>query len=144
MLRTLFRYHGEFKDAIIGSLIEDVEVSQMRPRAVRIRGEIVGKGVPGWFWSSDLVLRDPSGIIFILYRQTIPFARLLFAIKAEDLIGTEVEIEGWFRRGLSPYVEMSRLTDKDGKRRRAYSRWVQYILSALAFSLGLMWMRALG
>ena len=144
MLRTLFRYHGEFKDATIGSLIEDLEVSQMRPRAVRIRGEIVGKGVPGWFWSSDLVLRDPSGIIFILYRQTIPFARLLFAIKAEDLIGTEVEIEGWFRRGLSPYVEMSLLTDKDGKRRRAYSRWVQYILSALAFSLGLMWMRALG
>ncbi len=143
MVRTMFRYHGEFTAATVGALIEDVEVSQMRPRAVRIKGEIVGKGVPGWFWSSDLVLRDPTGIIFILYRQTIPFARLLFAIKAEDLIGTEVEIEGWFRRGLSPYVEMSTLTDEHGEKRRAYSRWVQYALSALVFALGLMWLRAM-
>lgn len=136
MLRTLFRYHGEFRDSTVGSLIEDVEVSQMRPRAVRVKGEIVGKGVPGFFWSSDLVLRDESGIIFILYRQSIPLARFLFAMKAEDLIGQKVEIEGWFRRGISPYIEMSRLTDESGSRHRTYSRWVQYALSAVAVAIG--------
>jgi heat shock protein HtpX len=140
MIRVLFRYHGEFQDSVIGSLIEDVEVSQMRPRAVRVKGEIVGKGVPGFFWSSDLVLRDASGIIFILYRQSIPLARFLFAIKAEDFIGKQVEIEGWFRRGMAPYIEMSRLTDESGKRHYAYSRWVQYALSAIAVATGYIWL----
>ena len=69
MLRISFRYRGRFEDASIGSLLEDVEVSQMRPRAVRLKGEILGRGVPGAFWSADLVLRDPTGILFILYRQ---------------------------------------------------------------------------
>lgn len=140
MIRVLFRYHGEFQDAAIGSLIEDVEVSQMRPRSVRVKGEIVGKGVPGFFWSSDLVLRDASGIIFILYRQSIPLARFLFAIKAEEFIGQQVEIEGWFRRGIAPYIEMSRLTDERGGRHCAYSRWVQYALSAIAVVVGYLWL----
>ena len=143
MLRTLFRYHGDFQDATIGSLIEDVEVSQMRPRSVRVKGEILGKGVPGFFWSSDLVLRDTTGIIFILYRQSIPFARLLFAITAEDFIGQQVEIEGWFRRGIAPYIEMSRLTDESGTRHRAYSRRVQYALSAFAVAIGYLWFTGL-
>lgn len=142
MVRTLFRYHGEFEDSTIGTLIEDVEVSQMRPRAVRIKGEIVGKGVPGFFWSTDLVLRDPSGIIFLLYRQTIPLAKYFFAPAAEKLIGEEVEVEGWFRRGLAPYVEMSCLIEKYGQRHYAYSRWVQHALAAVGLVVGWIWLRA--
>ena len=77
----------------------------MRPRAVRLSGKIVGRGLPGAFWSPDLVLQDSTGIIFMLYRQSIPFARFLSAITdADECIGQQVEIEGWFRRGLRPYV----------------------------------------
>ena len=47
MLRIWYRYHGEFQNAGIGSLIEDVEVSQMRPRAVKLKGKILGRGIPG-------------------------------------------------------------------------------------------------
>jgi hypothetical protein len=46
MFRALYRYRGSFEDAKIGSLLEYVEVSQMRPRAVRLRGEILGRGAP--------------------------------------------------------------------------------------------------
>lgn len=143
MLRIWYRYHGEFQAAEIGTLIEDVEVSEMRPRAVRLKGEILGRGVPGAFWSPDLVMRDSSGMIFILYRQSIPFARFLFAItKAEDYIGQPVEIEGWFRRGLRPYVEMSRLSVVNGPTHRAYSRWVQYALAIASLLVGLWWLYA--
>jgi hypothetical protein len=72
-------------------------------------------------------------------RQSIPFARWLFAIKAENFIGQQVEIEGWFRRGNAPYIEMSRLTDESGTRHRAYSRWVQYALSAIGVAIGYLW-----
>jgi heat shock protein HtpX len=144
ILRTLYRYHGEYQPAAIGRLIEDVEVSEMRPRAVRLQGEILGRGVPGAFWSPDLVLRDATGMLLVLYRQSIPFARLLFAITAaEEYIGKNVTIEGWFRRGLRPYVEMSTLSDQDGQTRRSYSRWVQYALAALVVIVGCLWLAAL-
>ncbi len=141
LLRVAYRYRGSTQDATVISLLEDTEVSQMRPRAVRLKGEIVGRGVPGVFWSPDLVLRDSTGIIFMLYRQTIPFARFLFAItSADSYIGQTVEIEGWFRRGLTPYVEMSRLTAEDGSVHRAYSRWVQCGLAIAAIAVGWWWL----
>lgn len=141
LLRVAYRYRGEFQNASVAGLLEDTEVSQMRPRAVRLTGEIVGRGVPGVFWSPDLVLRDSSGIIFMLYRQTIPFARLLFAIgSADSFIGQTVEVEGWFRRGLTPYVEMSRLTGEDGSVHRTYSRWVQCALAVAAVVAGWYWL----
>ena len=113
----------------------------MRPRAVRLKGEIVGRGLPGAFWSADLVLRDATGIIFLLYRQSIPFARYLFAMSsAEKYIGQQVVIEGWFRRGLTPYVEMSKLSGQDHTSHRAISRWVQLGLAAVAVAIGWLWM----
>ena len=139
--RILLRYRGEFREATVGTLLEDLEVSQMQPRAVRLKGEILGRGEPGAFWSPDLVLRDDSGIIFLLYRSSIPFARFLFATAdAETYIGQKVCVEGWFRRGLVPYVEMSKLTDERGSSRRLYSRWIQCGVAALAVTAGWLWM----
>lgn len=137
IIRTWYRYRGEYELTTIGALIRDTDVSQMRARAVRVQGEIVGRGLPGAFWSPDLVLRDATGMLFILYRQSIPLARLLFAItSADELVGQKVEIEGWFRRGLRPYIEISCLTTENGTTRRAWSRWVQYALAFSAVAVG--------
>ena len=77
----------------------------------------------------------------MLYRQTVPFARFLFAIgTADSLIGQTVEVEGWFRRGLRPYVELSRLTGEDGSVHRTYSRWVQCVLAVAAVLAGWYWL----
>jgi heat shock protein HtpX len=141
MLRILYRYRGEIQDASIGSLIQDTDVSQMRPRAVRLRGKILGRGLPGAFWSPDLTLQDSTGIIFILYRQSIPFARLIFATTdAANYFGKEVVVEGWFRRGLRPYIEMSKLSSPGEATRRTYSRWVQLVLAAFAVAAGWLWL----
>ena len=141
LVRVAYRYHGQFVIAEVASLLEDTEVSQMRPRAVRLKGEIVGRGVPGVFWSPDLVLRDSTGIVFLLYRQSIPLARFLFAVtSAESFIGQTVEIEGWYRRGLTPYVEMSHLKADDGTSERTYSRWVQSALAVAAIVVGWFWL----
>jgi Zn-dependent protease with chaperone function len=140
ILRTSCRYRGRFAATTIGELLTDVEVSPMRPRAVRLQGEILGRGVPGAFWSPDLTLRDETGIVFVLYGQSIPFARFLFALtEAESYIGRQVEVEGWFRRGLKPCLEMARLTSEEATH-RSYSRWVQYLLAALAVVAGVLWL----
>ena len=46
-----YRYHGMPEPQTIGTLLEDLDVSEMRPRAVRIQGTIPASGVPGAFWS---------------------------------------------------------------------------------------------
>ena len=141
-MRVAYRYRGKFQDASIGTLLEDLEVSQMRPRAVRLKGKILGRGEPGVFWSPDLVLRDASGIMFILYRQSIPFARFMFGMsEAENYIDQEVVIEGWFRRGLAPYVEMSKLTGEYDTVHRTYSRWIQIAVALVAMAIGWYWLQ---
>jgi heat shock protein HtpX len=140
-LRTWFRYSGTCAPATIAGLMEDVEVSQMRPRAVRLEGTIVGFGVPGAFWCADLVMRDSTGILFVLYKQSIPLARLLFAFtEAANYIGEQVTIEGWFRRGLRPYIEIGRLTSQHGEPLVTRSRTVQTAAAAVVTIAGLVWL----
>jgi heat shock protein HtpX len=141
LLRVACRYRGSFDDASVGTLLEDADVSQMLPRAVRLKGKILGRGAPGAFWGPDLVLRDGTGIIFILYRQSIPFARFLFgSAEAESYIGQEVVVEGWFRRGLTPYVELSRLVGENNCTHRTISRWVQCAIALAAMAVGWYWL----
>ena len=140
-LRTWLRYYGSFQPATIADLMTDVDVSQMRTRAVRLEGTMVGFGVPGAFWCADLVLRDPTGMLFVLYKQTIPLARLMFAITtASGYIGQKVMIEGWFRRGLRPYIEMACLTGEDGKTHVTWSRWVHHGVASLLMVGGALWL----
>jgi hypothetical protein len=141
MLRTWLRYYGAFQSATIAELMTDVDVSQMRTRAVRLEGTIAGFGVPGLFWCADLVVRDSTGMLFVLYKQSIPLARLMFAVTtASSYIGQKVVLEGWFRRGLRPYIEMGRLTGEDGKTHVTWSRWVHHGVAALLIVGGALWL----
>jgi len=168
-VRIAFRYRGQFREAQIQTLLEDLDVSQMTPRAVELRGEIIGNGVPGVFWSPDLVMQDETGQMFVLYRSSIPFGRLFFALTdAYRFIGEQVTMRGWYRRGLRPYVELSdiRATVKKASlsssgpisifsqasldaaaatvpeelHQRSYSRWIQLALSAAVAAVGVIWL----
>jgi heat shock protein HtpX len=163
--RIAFRYRGVFERKRVVELLDDMQVSQMRPRAVEIEGEIIGHGVPGAFWSPDLVLRDETGMMFLLYRSSIPFGRLLFALRSADrLVGERVKVQGWYRRGLKPYIEMSRVEARVSKAsgatyvslfnnenssqpleyeqivERSYSRWIQLAASAACAAAGIVWL----
>ncbi|SEG19351.1 Zn-dependent protease with chaperone function [Bryocella elongata] len=166
-VRIAYRYHGSFKAAKVQDLLEDVTVSQMRPRAVQIEGEVIGNGVPGAFWSPDLVLQDDSGMMYLLYRSSVPLGRLFFAMTSVNrLIGNRVTVQGWYRRGLKPYVEMARVEAKVvknsgsgmitlfGKREdgseapveyetlveRSYSRWIQTAAAGACVAGGVIWL----
>jgi hypothetical protein len=162
--RIVFRYQGEFQTAQVNDLVQDQSVSQMRPRAVEIEGEIIGSGRPGSRWSPDLVLKDDTGEMFLFYRSSIPLGRLFFAFHTADrLIGQHVKVQGWYRRGLQPYIEISRieacvskpsaepgpilLFGKAGERKRleyeflverSYSKWIQLQLSAAFAAAGIV------
>ena len=164
--RIAYRYRGKFQAAEVQSLLEDLDVSQMNPRAVEVRGEVIGNGQPGVFWSPDFVLRDESGMIYLYYRSSLPFGRLFFAIRnADRYIGEQVTVKGWYRRGLAPYIEISEIEAAVVKARsgneplslfktttgeapdavermhsRSWSRGIQLAGAALCSAIGILWL----
>jgi Zn-dependent protease with chaperone function len=47
--------------------------------------------------------------------------------------------EGWYRRGLAPYIEMAKLTGENGRSSRLYSRWIQAMAAAVCVAIGWLW-----
>ena len=64
----------------VTSLLERLDASPVAGIGVNVKGKIIGRGMPGYVLSPDLVVQDESGFVPILYRQPIPFARALFAL----------------------------------------------------------------
>lgn len=116
--RIGFRYNGDFVQSQVTDLIQDRSVSQMRPRAVEIEGEIVGNAKPKARWSPDLVLNDETGSVFLYFRSSLPLGRQFFAFHSADrYVGQHVKVQGWYRRGpelhpeshSGPYIEIARI-----------------------------------
>lgn len=123
--RIAYRYQGRFKAASIRELALDTTPSDMRPRAVTIECEVLGRGEAEAWWSPDLVVKDDTGILFMLDRQSIPLARYVLAQEVDRFIGRRVTLHGWYRRGPMPYVELSRLEASGEPLHSSYSRWIQ-------------------
>jgi heat shock protein HtpX len=99
----------------VRSLVGEIEVSGIRPIPCALEGQIIGRGVPGLFYSDDLVLQDHSGYIVMDYRQPLRIFEFLFGwFRAEKLIGKRGRAVGWYRRTLRPNFEMRRLELDDG------------------------------
>jgi heat shock protein HtpX len=132
-LKRRFSYNHDFSQhRTVVSLVEEVKVSAVRSIPCTLEGEIIGRGVPGLFYSEDLVLQDSSGFLVADYRQPIRFLEFLFGwLKAEELIGQRGKIMGWYRRAPRPYIEMRKLVLDNGKTVTSYLYpWQQFLIYA--------------
>jgi heat shock protein HtpX len=137
IVKTSLSYRGEsYPESNVAKLLQEVKVSPIRPIPATIRGTVVGKGVPGLIWSEDFVIHDGTGIIFLDYRQPFRFWEFLFGLlRAKDLQGKDVIIEGWYRRAPIPFIEIKKITESDtGKTRRCYVK-IAKLASGLALTL---------
>ena len=111
-------------------------MSNVRPVPARLRGTIIGRGVPGLIWSEDFVMRDGTGILFLDYRQPLRIWEWLFGLfRAGEFAGKAVEVVGWFRRAPLPYLELKSIT-VDGVTRNSYARHARYFFAALIGVVG--------
>jgi heat shock protein HtpX len=132
-LKRWFSYNHDFSQhRTVVSLVDEVKVSAVRSIPCTIEGEIIGRGVPGLFYSDDLVLQDSSGFLIADYRQPIRFLEFLFGwLQAEELIGQRGKIMGWYRRAPRPYIEMRKLVLDNGKTVTSYLYpWQQFLVYA--------------
>jgi hypothetical protein len=140
LLKRWFSYHHEFQNSrSVKSLVDEIKVSRIRSIPCTLEGEIIGRGVPGLFYSEDLVLRDNTGFIIVDYRQPIRLFEFLFGwLKAEELIGRRGKVMGWYRRAPRPYLEMRKLVLDNGKTVTSYLYPVQQFLVYCGLALGII------
>lgn len=137
-LKRWFSYNHDFRERrTVRSLIGKVKVSAVRSIPGTIEGQIIGRGVPGLFYSEDLVLQDDTGFIVVDYRQPLRFLEFLFGwVKAGQLIGQRGKVMGWYRRSPNPYFEMRKLVLENGETVTSYSYPVTQFFVYAGMSLG--------
>jgi Zn-dependent protease with chaperone function len=141
--RTVFKYRTGFQPYTVADLVTNVKVSPIRPVPAIIRGKIIGRGIPGLFYSEDLFFQDDTGLLYVDYNFGLRIVDFFWGlIKADKIVGMEVEITGWYRRAPSPYIQISSFITQDGKRRKNYQKMLTYLSSIIYFlvSVLLFWL----
>jgi heat shock protein HtpX len=138
LVKLYFTYPLKFfPEMSVSSLLKKVKVSAVRPVACKLRGKVIGRGVPGLIWSEDFVLKDETGIMFLDYRQPLRIWEFFYGLlRSPVLMEKEVEIEGWFRRAPVPYIELRKLTH-EGAVTKCYVYLFRIFFAIIMIVLGL-------
>ena len=121
----------------VAALLERLDASPVAGMGVEVRGEIIGRGFPGYVLSPDLVIQDESGFVPLLYRQPIPFVAALFALfRADKYFGQQVVARGWYRRMPGPIIELRDVVAADGTKSRAWEWFARYAVSVILVLVG--------
>ena len=139
-VKRRFSYRPEFEtELLVQSLVGEVKVSAVRSIPGTLQGEIIGRGVPGLFYSEDLVVQDETGFMLVDYRQPWRLLEFLFGwVKAESIIGKRGKITGWYRRSPRPYFEMRRMELDNGETITSYYYPFTQFLIYAGMMLGLV------
>ncbi|MBW4647324.1 MAG: M48 family metalloprotease [Kastovskya adunca ATA6-11-RM4] len=110
---------------------------------IQITGKLLGRpGLLNWL-GQDLILQTSTGLVKLHYFSILgPVGNLLpKAIRPSDLVNQQVTASGWFRRGVTPWMDLDALrTPNNQECRGNYPLWLT-ILAVLAAIWGayLIW-----
>ncbi len=147
LLQNLVKYDSNFKRHNILDLVTTINVSPVKPVPAVVRGNVLGRGAPGLFWSEDVFIRDKHGMLYIDYDYGIGFINTLFGIfKTRDMVGRNVEVMGWYRRGPRPYLQVHTIKLLDsGKTFHCRKKLIWQIIGFVLVILGaVIWFYANG
>ena len=112
---------SNFKKSTVEELLGETKVSGVTPIPCEVKGNVIGRGDPGYIFSEDFVIRDKTGIIFLDYKQPLWLINKIFAyFKAKTFIDKEIIVKGWYRRSPVPYIEIYEM-ETDGKIKKVYT-----------------------
>lgn len=121
----------------LAGLLERLDAGPVAGIPVVVKGRIVGRGMPGYVLSPDLVVADSSGFVPLLYRQPLPLAASLFGLfRASAFLGQDVVARGWYRRLPGPAIELRDVHAAGGQRARSWEWVARYAGSVLLVFAG--------
>lgn len=121
----------------IFTLMSDPYASPLRGRPVKLKGQIIGRGDAGYQFGSDLMLQDPTGMIFARYSSRFGgLGNFLFGwTKVQKLIGEDVRMVGWFRRSIAPWMDWIQVSHR-GTTIKSYHRFWEMATGIMAIMIG--------
>jgi len=148
IIKTKFMYKSGFEPKTVLDLVTNVKVSPIRNVPAVVEGKIIGRGIPGYYFSEDMYFQDNTGLMYVDYRFGIGIVDFFFALsKVKRLMGQKVRIKGWYRRGPSPYIQVDTIESESGARHRNYAKHMRYIWVFFEFLLGVfflyLWFQAI-
>ncbi|MGQ9865998.1 MAG: M48 family metalloprotease [Pseudanabaenaceae cyanobacterium] len=141
LVRALVMYSnfGRATETSVMALMSDPYASPLRGKPATLNGEIIGRGDAGQIFGSDLKLREASGMIYLRYASRFgPLGNFFFGWQqAGKLVGTQVRTQGWFRRGIMPWLDLLELHTTQ-KRITSHPRFWALALGILSVGCGLV------
>ncbi|HEX3706445.1 MAG TPA: zinc metalloprotease HtpX [Mycobacteriales bacterium] len=120
----------------VTSLLSRMDASPVTGIPVSIKGRVLGRGMPGYVFSADIVVADESGYVPVLYTNQLPFSRTFFALcRAGRFADQDVIVTGWYRREMGPYVELRRVVPANGRAANNSQFIINYSLSVLLLAV---------
>ena len=105
-----YRYPKRFPETTVVNLIQNPKASPVRGIGAKLKGKVIGRGQPGLFYSEDLKIDDGTGLLLLDYRTIFRLIDFLVGVfQTEERIGKDIEVEGWYRRSVVPYLEIYRM-----------------------------------
>lgn len=142
IIKVNYRYpSGDPAETSILNEMRNPYASPYRGKSVALQGQAVGKGVPGYMFSEDMMYQDKTGLIFLDYHSAFSFVgNLIFALKkVKQMLGVTSKASGWFYRSLTSYFVLTQLEAMGQKPIKSYRKQWSYIWAfvVLAFGAGL-------
>ncbi|WP_414526427.1 M48 family metalloprotease [Nodularia chucula] len=78
--------------------------------SVRLAGKLLGRRGTGNGLGQDLILQCSTGLVKLRH-----VAALGQSINPQDLIGRQIIVTGWFRRGATPWIDIHKVETQSGK-----------------------------
>lgn len=125
------------KSTDILTLMSDPYASPLRGRPVKLKGEIIGRGDAGYQFGSDMMLQDATGMIFTRFSSRFGgLGNFMFGgTKVQKLIGQDVQMIGWFRRSVAPWMDWVQISNKT-MTVKSHHRFWQMVFGVLALFIG--------
>jgi len=140
IIKTRYMYKTGFEARRVVELVTNIKVSPVRTVPAIVEGKIIGKGIPGYYFSNDMYFQDDTGLMYIDDRFGIGIVDLIHSFsRVRKLMGQRVRIKGWYRRGPIPYIQVSTIEVIGTERRyKNYARHLRFLWAVLEFSIGLI------
>ena len=120
----------------VTSLLSRMDASPVTGIPVSIKGRVLGRAMPGYIFSADIVVQDESGYVPVLYTNQLPFFRTFFALcRAGRFADEDVIVTGWYRRDMGPYLELRRVIPANGKAAGNSQFLINYTLSLICLAV---------
>ncbi|MBD2446840.1 M48 family metalloprotease [Nostoc sp. FACHB-152] len=80
--------------------------------SVKLVGKLLGRPGTANSLSQDLILQSSTGLVKLHH---VPWLCLGQKVNPQDLIGRQITVTGWFRRGATPWIDIHTLQTQGGK-----------------------------